>query len=66
MRCCVHALLEETTTMAETQFVIPARNLKVFSKIVQCMAKIGDDLFFDVNTDKVWLLFHEKHIHLPP
>jgi hypothetical protein len=42
--------------MAETQFVIPARNLKVFSKIVQCMAKIGDDLFFDVTTDKVFAL----------
>ena len=40
--------------MAETQFVIPARNLKVFSKIVQCMAKIGDDLFFDVTYDKVF------------
>ena len=37
----------------ETQFVIPAKNLKVFSKIVQCMAKIGDDLFFDVTLDKV-------------
>ncbi len=35
------------------RFVIPSRNLKVFSKIIQCMAKIGDDLFLDVKIDKV-------------
>lgn len=39
----------------DMRFVIPSRNLKVFSKIIQCMAKIGDDLFLDVKTDKVLL-----------
>jgi len=37
------------------QFVIPARHLKLFAKVIQCMAKIGDELYIDVNDDKLAL-----------
>ena len=37
------------------QFVIPAKNLRIFSKIIQCLTKIGDELFLDIKEDKVVL-----------
>ncbi len=36
--------------------IIPARNLKIFSKSIQCMAKIGEELYLEAADNKVFRL----------
>lgn len=33
--------------------VIPGKSLLLFSKVIQCLTKIGEDLYFDATVDKV-------------
>ena len=37
----------------EPSFVVPAKNVPAFAAAVQCLGKIGKELFFEMNTDTV-------------
>jgi len=32
--------------------IVPAKTMKLFSKVIQCLAKISDDLWIEAFTDK--------------
>lgn len=33
--------------------VVPKRSLKIFSKVIQCLGKVGEELFFEPAADKL-------------
>jgi hypothetical protein len=40
----------------DMECVIPGRSVKIFAKIIHCLAKVGDELFLEPTGDKVTLI----------